>query len=130
MKSYDKVKSRKNKNVFQSFKYGFIGLFDTIKRERNAKIGFLILIFLIIVSFILKLNIVEWTVILLACSLVIGFEMMNTALEATVDMAMPNIHPLARLAKDTAAGAVVFSVIMSFVIGCIIYIPKVIELFG
>lgn len=129
MKSYDKVKARKNKNIFQSFRYGFTGLFDTIKKERNTKIGFLIFIILIIMSFVLKLNFVEWAIMLLACSLVIGFEMINTAVEATVDMAMPNIHPLARLAKDTAAGAVVFSVIMSFIIGCVIYIPKIIELF-
>ena len=55
-------------------------------------------------------------------------ELLNTAIEYVVDMAMPDIHPLAKLSKDVASGAVLFSSIIAFIIGLIIYLPKVIEL--
>lgn len=124
-----KVKSKKNKNILESFKYGFLGLFETIKRERNIKIAFFLIIFGTIISWFLKLSMMEWVVVILMSVIVVSLEMMNTAIEAVVDMVMPNIHPLAKLAKDTAAGAVVLSVVVAFIIGLIIYLPKLIALF-
>lgn len=124
-----KVKSKKNKNILESFKYGFLGLFETIKRERNIKIALVLIVLGAIISCFLKLSTIEWIVVILMSVIVVSLEMMNTALEAVVDMVMPNIHPLAKLAKDTAAGAVVLSVVVAFVIGLIIYLPKLIALF-
>lgn len=124
-----KVKSKKNKNILESFKYGFLGLFETIKRERNIKIAFFLIILGSIISWFLELSMMEWVVVILMSVIVVSLEMMNTAIEAVVDMVMPNIHPLAKLAKDTAAGAVVLSVVVAFIIGLIIYLPKLIALF-
>lgn len=130
MVSYDnKVKNKKNKNILSSFKYGFLGLFETLKRERNIKIASFIIIIVVITSIFLKLSLTEWSVVLLTSVTVTSLEMINTSIEAVVDMAMPNIHPLAKLAKDTAAGAVVLSVVVAFIIGLIIYLPKIIALF-
>lgn len=129
MKSLDKVKAKKNDNVIQSFKIGIIGIFDTIRKERNIKIGLFITLVLVIISIFLKLSTIEWIVVILTSGLVITLEFINTALEYTVDMAMPNIHPLAKLSKDTMAGAAVFMVLVAFIIGLIIYIPKIVGLF-
>ena len=129
MRSLDKVKAKKNNNVLESFKIGFIGVFDTIKKERNIKIGLFITLFLVIISIFLKLSIVEWSIVILTSGLVITLEFINTALEYTVDMAMPDIHPLAKLSKDTMAGAVVFMVVIAFIIGLFIYVPKIVGLF-
>ena len=129
MKSLDKVKNKKNDNVIDSFNVGFKGLFNTIKKERNIKIGIFIALFLIIASIFLKLTNIEWIIVILTSALVLVLEFINTALEYTVDMAMPTIHPLAKLSKDTMAGAVVFMVVISFIIGLFIYIPKIISIF-
>lgn len=130
MASYDsKLKIRKNKNIVSSFKYGFQGLFETLKRERNIKIALVLIIIGIFASWFLRITKVEWLLVILTSTIVVALEMVNTAIEAVVDMAMPNIHPLAKLAKDTAAGAVVLSVVVSFIIGLIIYLPKIIALF-
>lgn len=130
MASYDnKIKSKKNKNIISSFKYGFLGLFETIKKERNIKIALTLIAIGIIISCFLNLSIMEWIVVMIMSTIVVTLEMMNTALEAVVDMVMPNIHPLAKIAKDTAAGAVVLSIVVAFIIGLIIYLPKLIALF-
>ena len=55
--------------------------------------------------------------------------MVNTAIEYAIDMAMPEIHPLAKISKDVAGGAVLVSAIMALIVGLLIYVPKVIALF-
>jgi len=68
------------------------------------------------------------------CLTMIGFvmaaELLNTAIEATVDMAMPDIHPLAKVAKDTASAAVFVLSFVSAIIGVVIFIPKILSIFG
>ena len=61
--------------------------------------------------------------------MVISLELMNTAVEETVNLAMPNIHPVAKIAKDMAASAVLVAAIAAFIAGIIIFLPKVIGLF-
>lgn len=72
----------------------------------------------------------EWIACLLCMGLVIGTEMINTAIEAVVDLASPQQHPLAAKAKDIAAGAVLIGAILSVIIGIIIFLPKLILYFG
>ena len=67
---------------------------------------------------------------LLFIALVISFELMNTALEEAVNLAMPNIHPVAKIAKDVAASSVLVSAIFALISGFIIFLPKVLEFIG
>ena len=83
----------------------------------------------IIIGIFLKLSTIEFIIVLLVIALVISLELMNTAVEYVVDMAMPEIHPLAKLSKDISSGAVLVSAIIAFIIGLIIYLPKFIALF-
>ena len=131
MKWISKGKKKKYsiKRFFNSFIYASNGIVSAIKTEQNILFDIIYAILTIIIGFLLKLSIIEFTIVLLAIGLVISMELINTSVEYAIDMAMPEVHPLAKLAKDTAASAVLVSSIIAFIIGLIIYLPKVIVLF-
>ncbi len=64
----------------------------------------------------------------LACGLVLGLELLNTALEALVDLASPEVHPLAKIAKDTAAAAVLLASLSALVVGAVTFGPPLLRL--
>ena len=72
----------------------------------------------------------EWCICLLLFGMVISLELVNTAVEAVVDLVTEERKPLAKIAKDTAAGAVLFTAIMAVIIGCIIFIPHFMRIAG
>ena len=96
---------------------------------KSLKIHVFMMILVIVCGFLMKINYLEWIACIVCFALVIGFEMLNTAIENAVDLAMPEIHEKAKLAKDVSAGAVLFVSICSVVIGIIIFLPKIIALF-
>lgn len=115
------------KKSIASFKYAFAGIIATIKSERNMKIHLLVMLLVIIAGMILKLSVTEWKICIILFSLVIAGELFNTAIEAVVDMVMPDIHPKAKLAKDAAAGGVLVLAFGAAIIGLIIFLPKLID---
>lgn len=119
----------KTKKIVNSFKYAIQGFLMSFKKERNMKIHFFIMIAVIILGFILKISKAEWIICIILFGIVIAGEMFNTAIETTVDIAMPYKNPKAKIAKDVSAGGVLILAITSVVIGCMIFIPKIIELF-
>lgn len=76
----------------------------------------------------LKVSTFEACFLILSIGLVIAFEVINTAIEYTIDLAMPNIHPLAKMAKDASSGAVLIMAITSVIIGLIIFLPRIINI--
>ena len=116
---------RKRKKLRNSFKYAFQGIEEAWKTEQNLKIHFMIMALVIIAGFIFKISLIEWMVCLLLFAIVISLELINTAIETTVDIAMPEINEKAKYAKDIAAGAVLFSAMISIIIGLIIFVPKI-----
>ena len=116
----------KNKKLINSFKCAIQGIKQAVKTERNVKIHITIMILVIIAGIVLKINTQEWIICIILFGLVISLELVNSAIEATVDIAMPEINEKAKFAKDVAAGAVLVSAIASAIIGLIIFIPKVI----
>lgn len=124
-----KGKNLKSKNIFHSFKYAFSGLKYGIINTKNLHVDFVVALLVIICGFIFQISITEWLIVLLCFALVMSLELMNTALEEVVNLASPDIHPLAKISKDVAAGSVLMSAIISAVIGLIIFIPKFIDLF-
>ena len=77
-------------------------------------------------GFILHISSIEWAILVLAIGLVFVTETLNSALEVDMDLTSPNYHPYARDTKDIAAGAVLLSVLVSAIIGLIIFLPKII----
>lgn len=119
----------KNKNLIDSFKHAFEGIRVAIKSERNLQIHIAIMFLVIIIGIILKISVVEWFVCLLLFGGVISLEMINTAIETTVDLITMEKNSKAKLAKDASAGAVLVMAIVSVIIGLIIFVPKILEVF-
>lgn len=113
---------------YKSLGYAISGIIQCIQKERNIKIHLVFMFLVIICGFLFRLSITEWLVCILLFGLVISLELVNTAIEAVVDLCTQEYHPLAKIAKDTAAGAVLISAIASVVIGLIIFVPKVLSL--
>lgn len=122
-------KNRKNP-LYESFGYAFEGIWTGIRKERNMKIHCLAIICVTLAGTLLHITATEWCICLLLFALVAALELVNTAVEAVVDLVTEEKKPLAKIAKDTAAGAVLFAAIVSVIIGCIIFLPYLLELFG
>lgn len=116
---------RKKHSLASSFRYGFQGIAAAATKERNVRIHIVISILVIFAGFAFSITNYEWIAILLAIGGMIALEMLNTAIERTVDMYTQEFHPLAKQAKDIAAGAVLFFAFISVIIGLIIFIPKI-----
>lgn len=109
-----------------SFKYAIEGFLSSIKSERNMKIHITFLFIVIVAGIFLKINKFEWIICLILFGAVISSELLNTAFENIVDLAMPFKNEKAKLAKDIAASAVLVWAVVSATVGIIIFLPKVI----
>ena len=129
----NKVKKRlgiDQKRLANSFKYAWQGIKQAYKGEQNLRIHTFIAILVIVFGFFLRISYAEWLLCLLLIGLVLMAEFINTAIEYVVDLASPNVHPLAKAAKDTASAGVLMMAIISAIIGLVIFIPKIIEFIG
>lgn len=120
----------KSTSIFDSFRYAFAGVAHAFRTQRNMKVHAAIAAAVCIAGAAFGLARVEWAVLALTIGFVVHAEVMNTAVEAVVDRASPEWHPLARVAKDCAAGAVVVSVITAVVVGAVIFLPRMAALAG
>jgi len=111
------------RNFFRSFGYAFEGI-RLATKERNMRFHLVCASIAILAGFFSKLSAVEWLILIITIALVIGLEMVNTAIENVVDLVSPEFHPLAKAAKDVAAGAVLVFAIASILIGMILFLPK------
>ena len=91
------------------------------------KIHCVAMVCVVIAGFVFHITSVEWCICLTLFGLVMALEMVNTAVEAVVDLVTKERKPLAKLAKDAAAGAVLIAAIMAAIAGMIIFIPKLLE---
>lgn len=119
----------KNKKLINSFKFAFKGIGSSIKSERNMKIHFTMMILVVLAGIILNISMWEWITCFILFGLVISLEMVNTAIEIVVDLVSPTFNDRAGRAKDIAAGAVLVNAIVAFIIGLLIFLPKVLDLF-
>ena len=119
---------KEEKKLRNSFKYAYRGIISAFGSERNMKIHFSIMILVLIAGLIFKISWLEWVICFLLFVLVISFELINTAIETTVDMVTKKINPEAKLAKDTSAGAVLFAALFAALIGIMIFLPKIMVL--
>jgi diacylglycerol kinase len=111
----------------RSFRYAFAGLWYVLRTQRNAWIHMLASALVVLLAAWLRLPLVEWAILILTIGSVWTAEFVNTALEAVVDLASPNIHPLAKVGKDVGAAAVLISAMSSAVIGFMVLGPPLLE---
>ncbi len=111
----------------RSFRYAFEGIGYVFRTQRNAQIHLLIIIVVLVLAVWLEIPLIDLALIILTIGLVLGAEFFNTALEAIVDLASPGQHPLAKIAKDVSAGAVLLLAIIAVIIGLVLLGPPLVE---
>lgn len=122
-----KFEANKNKTLKDSFFHAYEGIVYAVTKERNMHIHISMAILVIVFGAIFRISYVEWLVCLVLIALVIYLELVNTSIEAVVDMITTKEDPVAKLAKDTAAGAVLVGSIIAAFIGLVIFLPKIFE---
>ena len=110
--------------------YAFVGIRTAFAEEKHIRIHVAMALLVIALSVIVSLSALEWMIVLLTIGNIIGLELINSAIERAVDFTGTDIHPLAKKAKDMAAGAVLVFAIIAIVIGIIIFVPKLVHMLG
>lgn len=123
----DRVKDEGNFIVryIKSFFHALNGIKYGLKYEHNMIIMLVAAITTIIAGFYFNVNTSEWLFIIFAIGSVTSMEMINSSIEATIDLVTKEYNPLAKIAKDTASSASLILCIMSLIGGCLIFIPKI-----
>jgi len=112
----------------KSFSCAINGFKILVREEHNARIHLIAAILVIVLGFVFQINMFEWVSIIFSIGLVFAFELINSALENIADFVSDEKHILIKKAKDMAAGAVLSASITAFVIGIIIFLPKLLKL--
>lgn len=113
-----------------SFKFANEGLRYAFKTQNNFKIQITLGILALILAFLFRFGLIEWTVLLFAICLVLAAELINTVVETVVDMHTSEFHPQAKIAKDLSAAVVLLISLFVLVIGLILFIPHFLTTFG
>lgn len=100
------------------------------RSQPNARVHLAIAMAVAVAGFYFRISNSEWVAIVICIALVLALEAVNTALEYLTDLASPDVHPLAGKAKDVAAAAVLVGAIGAATAGAIIFLPKILALFG
>lgn len=121
---------QENKKFLNSFKFAYKGIIEAFKSERNMKMHLFILLVVLVLGFLLNVSMSEWIICLICFGLVISLEIVNTSIETIVNLVSPKYNDLAKSAKDLSAGAVLFNAVITFIIGIIIFLPKIMIFLG
>jgi diacylglycerol kinase (ATP) len=112
-------------SVLQSFNFAFEGIIHVLRTQRNMRIHFMIAAGVLIGALIVGVSRLELVILLMAISFVLIAEMINSALEAGIDVATTSFDPLAKLAKDIAAGAVLIATINALAVGYLVFVDRI-----
>lgn len=114
----------KLKRLVDSFNHAINGVIDTVRTQRNMKIHLVAALIVLIACFCFDVSKVEFLILAVTITMVISAELINTAIEAAIDMTINYYHPLAKVAKNAAAGGVLVTAINAIVIGYVIFWDK------
>ena len=115
------------KKRMHSFQYAINGLKEFISSEHHARIHILLMLAAIAFGLLLKINNTEWLMLIVVISMVFISEMINTSIEKICNYIQPEIHPDIKIIKDISAGAVMIASLGALIIGCIIFLPNIIN---
>jgi len=117
------------KAFFHSFTYAFHGIAHVLRTQRNARIHLLISAAVIGAGWLFRVTPVEWAILALTMGVVFSAEMINTVAELAVDLLTQRAHPMAKIAKDVGAGAVLIAALAAVAVGLAIFGPRLWSLF-
>ncbi|MBY6035445.1 diacylglycerol kinase family protein [Fictibacillus nanhaiensis] len=115
------------KKLFSSFIYAFDGIRNTFLTEQNFRIHTLISVIVILTAIALDFTTLRMIILFVVIGFVLSLELINTAIEKSVDLYTLERHPLAKQAKDAAAGAVLVFSIFAVIIGILLFIGPIIK---
>jgi len=133
-----KINSLKNRiesyktssNVLKSFKYAFSGISYVLKTSRNFKIQLIFAVIILMIGFLLQISQSNYVILIATIMSVLILEILNTSIESIVDLVVKKeFSSLAKISKDTSAGAVLLASINSVIIAVYIFVPKIKLLF-
>lgn len=113
------------RRLMRSFKYAFTGIKYVLKTQPNMKVHSVVGLIAIAGGFFFHISESEWLALVIVIGFVLILEVVNTAVETLVDLYTEEFHYLAKISKDTAAGAVLLMALVSIVVGLIIFLPKI-----
>lgn len=119
------LKNQGKSRLHESVGHAIDGIQYVVSHERNFRIEITFAIMVTIASFIFKVSLMEWSLLILVIGMVLALEMVNTAMERCVDLVTKDYKELAKVAKDVAAGAVLVISMFSVILGIIIFLPKI-----
>ena len=128
--SRDDIKQRGFKRFLRSFKFSMEGLVYAYRYEQSMLVHFIFTILVLALNILLHVDSTGWLITIMMLVVTLAAELVNTAIEAIVDLVTLEIHPLAKIAKDCGSAATFVLSLMSFVLSLIIYIPQAIEVLG
>lgn len=112
----------KNRNFIESFRCAIRGIVIAIKAQRNVRFHLAAAIAVVVIGLLLPVSPIEFALLMVAIAIVMVAELINSAMETSVDLVTKEYHPLAKDAKDIAAGGVLFAALMALVMGCVIFL--------
>ena len=115
---------------WKSFKHALSGIVYCFKYEHNMIIIAICTVIVVIMGLDLNISHSDWLFIIFICGAIAACEMINSAVEAIVDLITTDYHELARIAKDTASAATLFLCIVAFIGGLVIFLPKIMMVIG
>lgn len=124
----DRLKQKGWKPFLKSFHHSWNGLCYAYRYEQSMTIHTLTVILVAFLGIVCKISRLEWIICILLLGVIAGTELINTSLEAVIDLICPKRHPLAKVGKDTASAAVFVYSLISFIVWCLIFIPKLIPM--
>jgi diacylglycerol kinase (ATP) len=111
-------------SIIESFNYAIEGVIHVLRTQRNMRIHFAIAVAVLVVAVAVGVSRIELILLLLSITFVLVSEMINTAIEGTIDAATTSFDPMAKLAKDIAAGAVLISAVNAVAVGYLVFAGK------
>lgn len=125
--SRDELKKKGIKRFFMSWKNSFDGLAYSYKNEQSMLIHAVCTIVTIILGIAFNIKLSEWAIMFIALGFILGMELLNTAIEAVVDLVTLEIHPLAKVAKDCGSAATLVATFVAIVISLFVFGPYFLE---
>ena len=119
------MSSQRSPTIFDSFNYAFEGLIHVLRTQRNMRVHFAAAVVVLVAALLVGVSKIELIALLVSISFVLIAEMINTAIEGAIDVATTSFDPMAKLAKDIAAGAVLIATINAVAIGYLVFSGKV-----
>ncbi|MGJ3240665.1 MAG: diacylglycerol kinase family protein [Anaerolineae bacterium] len=117
-------------NRWRSLEYALAGWLYMLRWQKNTRIMSVVSLVVFGLAFWLQISRVEWAIIVLTITIVWLTEFINAGIEAAIDIATPDLHPMAQVGKDVASAAVLLGVVASVVVGLLILAPPLLVKFG